>query len=114
MKSNAAVSAEYHLTNITRILFIALLIAIKEKIIDSEKFNSFEKKLIVNLARELFGGITSEKFKESLDSVKSFGDKASDIWRTYGSSVISIFNAIAAKYEIGKIEVDAKDTVKID
>jgi hypothetical protein len=64
-----------------------------------------DRMLLVGMSRELLGPLTSEKFKESLNSIKSRGDRAVDAWRKYGGVIVGLVNAIAAKFEFGKIDI---------
>ena len=95
---------DYHLSNISRTLLIAILLKIQQDNSCSDKIDQADKKLLVECSRQFLGSITSVKFKESIGSIKTIGDKASDIWNEYGGAVANLVNAISAKYGFGKIE----------
>lgn len=114
IRANAHASSEFHLTNITRILLLALLVGIESGRIDSQSLPSSDKKLVVSLSRELLGEISAESVQEGIGSVKTFGDKAYDLWSKYGKSIIAITNAIIARFEVGKIELEDGPIRKLD
>ncbi len=98
------VPSEYHLNNICRSMLLAILLKIEEQQISSKDLEDVDKMLLVSLSRELLGPLNSAKFKESLSSIKSLGDKATDAWNKYGGVIVTLVNAIAAKFEFGKLE----------
>ncbi|WP_162501340.1 P-loop ATPase, Sll1717 family [Methylobacterium crusticola] len=97
--------AEYHLTNICRILLIAILCEIEERKYLPQEVDEIDKRLIVSLSRKLLGDLSAEKFQESLASVKSFGDKPKDYYGRYGGIVTGLLNLMAAKFGFGKFEL---------
>lgn len=96
--------SEYHLSNISRTLLIAILIKIESDESVSKNLDQADRKLIVDCARQFLGSITSTKFKESLGSIKSISDKSSDLWSKYGGLVIDLVNAISVRYGFGKLD----------
>ncbi|WP_237355201.1 P-loop ATPase, Sll1717 family [Xanthobacter sp. YC-JY1] len=103
------VSVEFHLNNISRTLLIAILLEIEKGKIDPSQIDATDKMLLVQTSRELLGPLTSEKFKESISSIKSMDDIAYDLWKKYGGTITGLINAISAKYEFGKLENIAPD-----
>ena len=104
LKNPKDASSEYHLTNITRILLIALIVEVENRGYLPEQFDQVDRRLMVSLSKTLLGGISKEKFKEGLDAVKSIGDKAGEIFRKYGGAVTGLLNAISTYFGFGKFE----------
>lgn len=100
------VPLEYHLNNICRTLLLALLLKIEETEL-SKSLEKVDKMLLVSMSRELLGPLTAEKFKDSLSSIKSMGDRALDAWNKYGGVIVTLINAIAARFEFGKLEAQS-------
>lgn len=98
------VPIEFHLNNISRSLLLAILLKIEAGDIQKQSLDRTDKLLLVTMSRELLGPLNSEKFREALNSIKSMGDKAVDVWNKYGGVIVALVNAIAAKFEFGKIE----------
>lgn len=107
-------TSEYHITNITRILLIAVLVEIDHKAVGQTALDEIDRQLLVTLSRSLLGSLSSERFKQALDSIKSLGNKTSEAWQKYGGIVISLVNAISTKYGIGKIEAPAQGYKPLD
>lgn len=102
-------SAEYHLRNISRIILVAIFLKFEDDPSLGWRLNEFERRLLVNLSRELLGNLSSEQFKDALGAIKSLGDKTIDIWNKYGGVIVTLVNAVAAKFGLDKVEV-AKGT----
>lgn len=96
------IDADFHLNNINRILLITCLILISEN--SYYEPTKSEKDLIVQLSRLHLDSIGKEEMKNILNSIKSLGHRADDIWIKYGSGIRALFNAIAARFDVGKIE----------
>jgi hypothetical protein len=107
IKSPRNADSEFHLNNITRILLLAILVEIETNPSCSEGLSDLDKKLLVTLSRSFLGSLSAEKFKDSLSAIKSYGDKAHDLWTKYGGAVIALANAISHKFGIGKLELNA-------
>lgn len=106
VKAPKSADSEYHLNNITRILLLAVLLEIENDPKSSDKLTDLDKRLLVTLSRSLLGSLSSEKFKDALSAIKSYGDKALDLWNKYGGAVIALANAISARFGIGKFEIE--------
>jgi hypothetical protein len=106
--ASGVASQQFHLTNISRIILIAYLLKVETDPQKFEKLDSASKKLIIDLSRELLGSISSEKYREALNSIKTFGDKAYDVWEKYGGLVRGLVNSVAERFEFGSIEGDLK------
>ncbi|WGU39640.1 MULTISPECIES: P-loop ATPase, Sll1717 family [unclassified Phenylobacterium] len=98
------VPVEFHLNNICRTLLLAILLRIEDAKLPPGALDKTDKMLIVSMSRELLGPITSEKFRDSLNSIKSMGDKAADAWNRYGGVIVTLVNAISARFDFGKLE----------
>ena len=83
-------TADYHLTNITRIILLAIVLEIDRLGYAPTEFSDGDKKIIVDLSKQHFGKIAAEKFKETLNSIKSMGDCALDAWNKYDGVVASL------------------------
>lgn len=107
--ANRQATAEYHLYNITRSVLLAVLLKIENDATAESKLQQVDKILLVTLSRELLGPLNSAKFKDALNSIKSLGDKALDAWNTYGGAITTLINAIAAKFDFGKLEAKSAE-----
>lgn len=104
LKQAKDASADYHLTNISRIILIAILLEIEERGYLPADFDDFDRKVILSLSRKTMGDLSSEKFREALSSIKSIGDKAEDLFKKYGGFAIGLLNLVSAKFGLGKFE----------
>jgi len=105
LKSPKDATSEYHLTNMSRIILLALLVDIEDKGYLPEDFDDTDKRLIISLSRALLGGISKEKFKEALTSIKSIGDKTGELFSRYGGVAIGLLNVVSVRFGFGKFEV---------
>ena len=64
-------NSEYHLRNISRIIIVAIFIKFEEDPTMGWRLDDFERRLLVNLSRELIGNLSSEQFKDALGAIKS-------------------------------------------
>lgn len=105
---------DYHISNMCRILLVAILVRLEERKYTPTGFNDVDRQLIVGPSRKLLGALSSERFKEALSSVKSITDKTADIFNRYGGTVVGLLNAVSAKYGFGKIDAIAPGGKPID
>lgn len=97
-------TSDYHLRNITRTLLLATIVDVDADTSIGWRLDDFERRLLVGLSRELLGDLSSAQFREGLSAIKSLGDKANDAWKKYGGVAVTLLNAVAAKFGLGKIE----------
>ena len=115
IKQPSDASAEYHLTNITRSLLLAVVLELDTlKFSNQSRLHDFEKQMIVDLSKLYFGKFSAEKFKESLNSIKSLGNRASDAWNKYGDAIASLMNVAATYFGLGKLEAKKVEIAKQD
>ncbi|MGU3360336.1 P-loop ATPase, Sll1717 family [Methylobacterium sp. M6A4_1b] len=114
IKQPKEASAEYHLENITRVLLLAVLIEVEDRGYLPEGFDEVDRRVIVGLSKNLLGNISAEKFKESISSIKSIGDKAGDLFRKYGGVVVGLLNVVTAKFGYGKFDAAVNSTKRMD
>lgn len=114
LKQARDATSEFHLRNITRIILLAILLEIEERGYLPEGFYEFDRRLIVSLSKNLMGELSSEKFKEALGSIKSIGDKSSDLFKKYGGVVVGLLNVVTSKFGLGKFETAVASNVPID
>lgn len=95
------ISSEYHLDNITRILLLAILVELES--VHQSNIDEIDKQLIIDLSRQLLGGISAARLKDQLDSIKSLGTRAAEAWEKYGGYVTGLVNAFASAYGLGTL-----------
>lgn len=105
--ASGATDDQYHLRNLCRIILVAYLYKAETDPDVISRADSASKKLLVNLSRELLGDISAEKYREALNAIKSFGDKAFDLWDRYGGVIKGLINSVAAKFEFGSVQIEA-------
>ncbi|WP_150126846.1 P-loop ATPase, Sll1717 family [Sphingomonas panacis] len=88
--------AEYHITNITRLLLVAVLISLTD--VHKSNVDATDRELIVDLSKQLLGGLSQSRLKDEIDSIKSLGQKTRESWRKYGGAAISLVNAVLTSY----------------
>ncbi|NJC33594.1 hypothetical protein GGR88_001068 [Sphingomonas jejuensis] len=103
LKQVSDADSEYHITNITRLLLVALLVEFSES--GSGKLEEVDRKLVVDLSRSLLGDLSTARLKEQIEAVKSLGDRAGDIWRKYGGAALSLVNAFVTSNGGAPIEI---------
>lgn len=103
-KFNAkSATLDWHLLNLVRILTAALLVEIEER----ENQNSIdqeEKDFLVKTARSYLYDINLSEFKNLISSMRNWHGRAEDILKKYGGQIANLLTAIAARFDIGKIE----------
>lgn len=95
--------SEYHLRNITRLLLIASLVQLDT--VHKSNIGEIERNLLIGLSKQLLGGLSSAKFKEQIDSIKSIGDRAVEIWEKFGGTAISLVNSVITAHGGSPIEL---------
>ncbi|WP_305077277.1 P-loop ATPase, Sll1717 family [Methylobacterium sp.] len=107
-------TADYHLNNITRIILLAIVLEIDRIGYTPSGLNENDKKIVVELSKKHFGKITSEKYKETLNSIKSLGDRSIDAWNKYGGVAASLVNVAASYFNLGKLENKTINLQQVD
>ena len=92
---------EFHISHICRRILLAILVAIEEDRFQVELLDLVQRALLVDLVRKHLGTLSEQEFKWGLAAVKTFGDKASDIWRKYGGVIALTISALMAKVGLG-------------
>lgn len=95
--------SEYHIRNITRLLLIASLVHLDD--VHKSNVGEIERSLLISLSKQLLGGLSSAKFKEQIDSIKSVGDRATEIWEKFGGTALSLVNSVITSYGGNPIEL---------
>lgn len=101
--SPKSASLDWHLLNIVRILTASLLVDIEEHdkqgLLDQE-----EKDFLVKTARNYLFDINLSEFQNLIYSMRNWQGHAEDIFKKYGGQIANLLTAIAARFDLGKIE----------
>ncbi len=111
LKSNE-IALPYHLTNICRLLLVAVLSEIESKPQLISALDSHQKAILKYQIPKFLGNLSSADYELAINSLKNLGDKARDLWNKYGGQVAAIINAFISKYGFGAI--DASGITQID
>lgn len=95
-------TAEWHLSNIVRLLVTAVLIHIEHRS-DDITLSEGEKAVLAKTARNFLSDLTEAEFASTLKSIRSPLGRVTDFYDRYKGPVLTLINAVAARYKLGKI-----------
>jgi len=101
------VTADYHLTNIVRLVLVAVITAVEARKIGA--LDKTDKQLLYLLTRDCLSTIERGALKSAVDSVKSFGDSAKEFWNAYTGPIGLALSALFAKFGLGAAEIKRVD-----
>lgn len=100
-------SLAQHKLAICRLMTIAALGHIEAQPERAEGLSKHEKLVLTTASQQLLGGLSQSEFQTALGSVKSLGQKWSDIWNRYGGIMAVVVNAAMKKLGMDDVNIDA-------
>jgi hypothetical protein len=95
-------TAEWHLTNILRLLLISVLVH-GQQVNISLKLSDNEKSVIAKTSRNFLSELSEAEFASTLNSIRSPLGKLSDFYDRFKGPVLTLINAFGKKYGLGPI-----------
>ncbi len=77
------ITLEYHLRNVLRIGIVGLLTQLQNQEQPIQRLNKNDRSALLSLAQEHLGNVTEDQLKRSVDALKSFPEKAKDLWNRW-------------------------------
>jgi len=102
-KKLSDIDANYHLANIARLVLVAVITAVHERGIAS--LSKQDKHLLVLFIKENLSGVDRSLLSDAVESVKSFNEKAKDVWNTWIEPIGLAVNLLLAKLGMGAAEL---------
>lgn len=94
---------DWHLLNLVRLLCAATLVRIDE-LADENPLDQEEKDFLVKASRTFLFEINVAEFQSIIGGMRNWRGKTEDVLKKYGGQIANLLSAIAAKFDIGKIE----------
>jgi len=85
--AGAGSSLGAHLTELCRLLVLAILTLLEDEPYDAFFLTDHEKEVIKLATERYLGTLTAGEYEQAVGAVKTLGDKAGDFWRKYGGPV---------------------------
>jgi len=101
VKQLSDANAEYHITNITRLLLVAVLVSLAD--VHKSNIDQVDRELLSDLSKQLLGGLSQSRLKDEIESIKSLGQRATEAWKRYGGVALSLVNAVLTAYGASEI-----------
>jgi len=102
------IDQKYHLTNIVRLVVIAVITAAQDGLISN--FSKDERHLIYLLVKEYLSEIDQTELKSGIESIKNFSHKAKELWNKFTGPLGLVINALLAKIGLGEAEINKFET----
>jgi hypothetical protein len=95
---------EWHMLNLVRILTAALLVRVQD-LGEDDKLDQEQNDFLVKSARTFLYDINVAEFGAIISGMRNWRGKTEDIVKQYGGQIINLISAVAAKFDLGKLEL---------
>lgn len=102
-KKLSDIDAGYHLSNIVRLVLVAVITAVHERGIKS--LTKDDKHLLYLFVKTHLNGIDKTTLRDAVESIKNFEDKAKDLWNAFTGPIGIVINALLERVGIGSVEL---------
>jgi hypothetical protein len=101
------IDLNYHLRNVNELLTLSILIECSHQGIGKDDLPE-ELVLVLKQSVEIYLGKYSQLLhSSSIGKFKNLGDKASDIWNSYGGKISLLVNGVMAYFGVGAVDLSA-------
>lgn len=97
-------SLDWHLVSLVRLVTAALLVELDNEDV-RVRLDQADKDLLVKAARTFLYDINVAEFQAIISALRNWKGKTEDILKKYGGQIINLLSAIAARFDMGKIEL---------
>jgi hypothetical protein len=101
-----SVTWEYHVVQICRLITIGILAALEAQEGTVDRLDEQQRKLVKFYAERFLGDLSADEFKAAISAVKSFGDKANDLWEKWGGPIAGVVNIVLERLKLQAVELD--------
>ena len=107
-KKLSDIDQTYHLTNIVRLVVIAIITATRDGLIS--KLSKDDRHLIYLFVKEYLSKIDQTELKNGIEAIKNFSDKAKELWNKFTGPLGLVINALLEKIGLGEAEINKFET----
>ena len=100
----AAASSEWHLTNICKLVSVALLVQVSSRDDEDIQLSADQKNTLAKIAVTFLSQMTESEFRERITSLRNWSGKVSHVWDKYGGKISNLLTAVAARFNIGSLD----------
>ena len=106
----------YHLNQVSRLILLGILFRLEDDPSLAKQLSKYQHDLLKFQVDKFLGGLSVGEFQIAMQSIKSLGDKASDIWNKYGGAVAVAIQALLNKagLDTGAIPTEFASEIKRD
>lgn len=97
---------EYHVTQICRLITVALLAALEQEPERSDRLSEQQKRVVKFCANHFLSKLTADEFQAAVNSVKNLGDKARDLWAQWGGPITGLIDAVLERLKLRAVNLD--------
>lgn len=97
-------STDWHLTNIIKLIIVALLIASDEVEKADLPLNADQKNALAKTASYFLSELTEAEFRQNIVALRNWRGNADYYWNKYGGKIANLITAIASKFDIGSVD----------
>lgn len=97
------ITLEYHISNIIRLILVALLTAIENKGIS--KLTNSDRHFLYLLVKENLFKIEQHQLHNAIKSVQNFGDKAKEWWNKFTGPIGIVINGLLEQIGLSSTEI---------
>lgn len=101
-------SLEAHLVALCKLLCIIVLEYLERSAMESIELSDHEKRIIKVASQTFLGTMSESEYATAYSAIKSFTDKAGEVWKKYGGILAAAVNAVMKKAGIDDINVPVK------
>jgi len=97
---------EFHVIQICRLITTGILAALEAEEGAVDRLDENQQRLVKFYAERFLGDLSADEFKESIRAVKTFGDKANDLWEKWGGPIAGVVNIVLERLKLQAIQLD--------
>jgi len=97
---------EYHLAQICRLITVGILVALESDRATVDNLSTQQKRVLKFCAKRFLSDLTADEFQAAIRAVKNLGDKARDIWETWGGPIAGVVDVILERLKLRGVDVD--------
>jgi Zn finger protein HypA/HybF involved in hydrogenase expression len=95
----------FHIRLVAQRLLVALLLAIEEDRFQVDLLSVHQRHVLRASVDAFLGPLSEQEFHSAVSAVKTFGQRASDFWRTYAGPISAAIQVLMNKAGLGNLQV---------
>jgi hypothetical protein len=98
----------YHLNQVCRLILLGVLLELDEDPSLTDRLSAQDRQLLKHQSERFLGSLTVQQFGDAMRSIKSLGDRSSELWKKYGGPLAAAIQALLIKAGLGDVRVPSE------